>query len=53
MNEFGVGMKLKYLKDGIEKTAKLEAWNHHQGFTELFLSNGDAIVDEEVTCIID
>jgi hypothetical protein len=43
-----IGMKVKYLKNGALKTSQIESYCSHDGFIELFLRNGDAIIDSEI-----
>ena len=43
------GQKVKYLKNGILKISEISAWSNHSTFTEIFLTNGDIICEDEVT----
>jgi hypothetical protein len=48
---FGVntGIKVKYLKNRMEKTGTIEAFRYVDNFAELSIDNGDVIMEQEVT----
>ena len=50
---FAKGLIVQYEKKGELKQSAMDAWNHHEKFTEVFLENGDTISDEEIIQIIE
>lgn len=42
------GIKVRYLRKGIEKTGIVNAFKYIDMFAELYINNGDVIMEQEV-----
>lgn len=48
---YAKGLTVQYLKDNQPAESKIAGWSNHATFDEIYLENGDIIVDSQVIAI--
>jgi hypothetical protein len=50
---YGIGQKVSYVKNEVLIVASITSWSNHSTFEEVYLDNGDIIVDEQIVDYIE